>query len=545
MGLCKGLSWLRVMAFADKKLLILIIAGFVAFALAGCSTSTHLYPTVESMNAKGDFAGAYRYVKEHSKDYGMGNRLLYELDRGMLAFAAGDYPGAIEAFTEAERLMDNLYTISLINEATTWVINDNMAPYRGEDFESVMVNLFLAISYANLGKIEDAMVEARKIDSKLATINLQYDETHKNIYREDPFARLLMGILYEMGKTNADLNDAYISYYRALKSYESEYSRYGTAFPEVLAENLLSLAAFMGEEQLRLVRSSFPNLPHPSLAERRELAEVYCLHFKGKAPVKVEDQLILPLIGGHIVKIAFPRYQRIPEQLTKAILHASSLEDQHVVQSEFVLAEPIDSIAVENLQNRQGRILAKTTIRAAAKYLAVKMGEIMAQADGGEWPGLIIAGVGNLLMLTSEQADLRSWRTLPAEILISKLAIPAGSYRFWAECVDNSGRAIGQLELGTRQLQAGDMVFLQLTSRSSGTFRQEDRGRLYVDAYPSDAMVRVLNIGPRFHQQGMRLEPGKYNLEISAPGYETKVIWTEIIPGEDEIVTVDLEKIWE
>lgn len=89
------------------------------------------------------------------------------------------------------------------------------------------------------------------------------------------------------------------------------------------------------------------------------------------------------------------------------------------------------------------------------------------------------------------------------------------------------------------------MVFLQLTSRSSGTFRQKDRGRLYVDANPPDAMVRVLNIGPRFHQQGMRLEPGKYNLEISAPGYETKVIWTEIIPGEDEIVTVDLEKIWE
>jgi hypothetical protein len=173
------------------------------------------------------------------------------------------------------------------------------------------------------------------------------------------------------------------------------------------------------------------------------------------------------------------------------------------------------------------------------------MGEFMAQADGGEWPGLIIAGVGNLLMLASEQADLRSWRILPAKILISKLTIPAGSYSFWAECIDNSGKVIGQLELGTRELKAGDMVFLQLTTRSSGTFHEEQKGRLYVDANPPDAMVRVLNIGPRFHQQGMRLEPGKYNLEISAPGYKPKIIWTEIIAGEDEIVIVDLEKIWE
>ena len=531
------------MVFADNKLLILIISGFLVAALAGCSIPGHHYATVESLNAEGDFAGACYYVEEHAKDYGKRNRLLYELDRGMLSFAAGDYPDAIEAFTEAERLMEKLYTISLSNEATTWVINDNMAPYRGEDFESVMVNLFLALSYANLGQIEDALVEVRKIDSKLAAINLQYDEAHKNAYREDPFARLLMGILYEMGRTNTDLNDAYISYHLALEGYESEYSRYGTAFPGVLAENLLSLAAFMGEEQLQLVRQNFPHLHHPSLAERRELAEVYSLHFNGRAPVKMEEQIFLPLTDGYIANVAFPRYQRIPEQIAEASLHARSLEDNHVYQSEFVLAEPIDSIAIENLENRQARILAKTTIRATAKFLAVKVGEAMMQTEEGILPGLIVAGVGNLLVITSEQADLRSWRTLPAEILISKLTIPPGSYRFWAERTDNSGSLINRLDLGTRQLQAGDMVFLQFTSRSSGMFLEEYKGRLFVNTTAPDAMVRVLNIGPRFHQQGMRLEPGKYNLEISAPGYETEIIRTELSAGEDKKITVDLREI--
>jgi hypothetical protein len=531
------------MVFADNKLLILIIGGFLVAALAACSIPGHHYATVERLNAEGDFAGACRYVEEHAKDYGMGNRLLYELDRGTLAFAAGDYPDAIEAFTEAERLMENLYTISLINEATTWVINDNMAPYRGEDFESVMVNLFLALSYANLGQVENALVEVRKIDSKLAAINLQYDEAHKNAYQEDPFARLLMGILYEMGRTSGDLNDAYISYYLAMKGYESEYSRYGTAFPRVLAENALSLAEFMGEKQLQLMRRSLPHLSHPSLAERRELAEVYCFHFNGRAPVKMEEQIFLPLPDGYIAKVAFPRYQRILEQIA-ARLHAHSLEDDREYQSEFALAEPIDSIAIENLKNRQGRIMLKATVRATAKYFAVKVGEAMMQTDEGIVPGLIIAGFGNLMALTSEQADLRSWRTLPAEILISKLTIPPGSYRFWAECADNSGSPTKRLDLGKRQLQAGDKVFLQFTTRQ-GSFPplEEERGQLFVSTNPPDAMVRVLNIGPRFHQQGMRLEPGKYNLEISAPGYETEITWTELSSGEDKKITVDLREV--
>jgi hypothetical protein len=173
----------------------------------------------------------------------------------------------------------------------------------------------------------------------------------------------------------------------------------------------------------------------------------------------------------------------------------------------------------------------------------VKIGEAMMQTEEGILPGLIVAGIGNLLVITSEQADLRSWRTLPAEILISKLTIPPGSYRFWAERTDNSGSLINRLDLGTRQLQAGDMVFLQFTSRSSGMFLEEYKGRLFVNTTAPDAMVRVLNIGPRFHQQGMRLEPGKYHLEISAPGYETEIIWTELSAGEDKKITVDLREI--
>ena len=134
--------------------LFLVLTWTVIFLvyLTGCGVPRHLTATVDEMSARGEFSQALSYVEEHEEDYQKRNRLLFHLDEGMLAFSIGDYEKAIQAFTAAEQLMEELYTISVTGEATTFLISDNTAPYRGEDFESVMVNPFLAPSYANLSK---------------------------------------------------------------------------------------------------------------------------------------------------------------------------------------------------------------------------------------------------------------------------------------------------------------------------------------------------------------------------------------------------------
>ena len=437
------------------------VAALVLSNLIGCAGPRHLYPSIDSLNAQGEFSQARSYVEEHVEDYGDLNSVLYYLDVGMFAFASGEYDEAIASFTEAEQLMDELYTISLSQEATTFVINDNAAPYRGEDFESVMVNLFLALSYVNLSQFDDALVEARKVDSKLTAINLQYSENEDNAYREDPFVRLLMGILYEMEGTSSDLNDAYISYRIALKGYESEYERHGTAVPEVLLENLLSVAQFMGPDELQALRQRFPSQRVRSVAERREQAEVYVLHLNGRIPTKIEDVLVVPLPDGHLVKIAFPRYQGVPFQIVGSRLHALPDSVKQQLVTNFSSAEPIGNIAVENLENRKVRIYAKTLARVTVKYLAVREAARKAREEHGRWAGILARATGDALIFASEQADLRSWRTLPAEILLSKLTLPPGSYELWAECLEASGGFVQRVDLGIRVLKPGDKILLQ------------------------------------------------------------------------------------
>jgi hypothetical protein len=447
-------------------LLIVLLWAFLSLTtISGCGMPRHLTTTVDEMSARGEFSQALSYVEEHEEDYQNRNRLLFYLDEGMLAFSLGDFEKAIQAFTAAEQLMEELYTISISREATTFLINDNTAPYRGEDFESVMVNLFLALSYANLSKIEDALVEARKIDSKLATINLQYDDEHQNAYREDPFARMLIGIFYEMGQTSADLNDAYISYYIAINGYESEYQRFGLTVPGILAENALSTAEFMGATEQDQLQERFPSQQFPSLVERKEKAEVYGVHLNGRAPVKEPATIVFPMPDGFLLKLAFPTYKQMEKRIIGGHLYARPLEEDRTVHATFTVAEPIGKIARENLEDRKGRIIVKTIARVTAKYLAVKAAQKAARDAGGRDYGALagfLTGItGNILAFASEEPDLRCWRTLPAEILISKLTLEPGTYEFWAECYDASGTIIRKVELGERDLQAGDKFIMQ------------------------------------------------------------------------------------
>jgi tetratricopeptide (TPR) repeat protein len=66
-------------------------------------------------------------------------------------------------------------------------------------------------------------------------------------------------------------------------------------------------------------------------------------------------------------------------------------------------------------------------------------------------------------------------------------------------------------------------------------------GQLYVVASPDTATINVLNIKSLFYQ-GIDLEPGKYNLEVSQKGYETSEIRINLDAGEKKKLTVNLLK---
>ena len=70
----------------------------------------------------------------------------------------------------------------------------------------------------------------------------------------------------------------------------------------------------------------------------------------------------------------------------------------------------------------------------------------------------------------------------------------------------------------------------------------KESGKLFVDTVPSNARVRILNIGPKFFQ-GMELDPGSYHVETSKQGYETQKKWVSLKAGENKRLDVRLEQL--
>ena len=72
-----------------------------------------------------------------------------------------------------------------------------------------------------------------------------------------------------------------------------------------------------------------------------------------------------------------------------------------------------------------------------------------------------------------------------------------------------------------------DIVDLTAEKKAPPPIVDIQNGRLYIKAVPDDARIRIMNIVPPY-RYGMMLSPGNYKIEVSKPGYITKVKWITI-----------------
>ncbi|HLD69807.1 MAG TPA: hypothetical protein VJA17_03490, partial [Candidatus Omnitrophota bacterium] len=441
-----------------KHYLLILFLLPSLFSCAGAPPSVQ--PQVNSLIVADRADRAIALLESQKEAYGPNNELLYLLDKSFVYHLAQKYSESIKYFARAHEKFDEFYTKSIHKGLETWIINDYSALYHGEDFEHVLINVFQALNYAVLNNFEDALVEARQVDSKLSVINSQYAPKQKNVYREDAFARLLMGILYETGQNPQDDNDAFISYRKAAQIYSRDYfPNYGLPLPQVLKENILAAAKFMGTAEFNEYRQKFSDSSFLNLEEKKKKAQVYLIQYNGLAPIKIQFSLPIPLPGGIITKLAFPQYHERFYEIKSSMLTAQDSYHRNV-QAATELVEDISKIAIKNLDNRKFRVIAKAIARPIGKYLLEKTGEEAIQRKYGKTAsgGFVIAS--SLFNLYSEQADLRSWQTLPAEIRLARLILEPGAYDFSLDNFDADKILIEGRALGTMELKAGDIKFL-------------------------------------------------------------------------------------
>jgi formylglycine-generating enzyme required for sulfatase activity len=72
--------------------------------------------------------------------------------------------------------------------------------------------------------------------------------------------------------------------------------------------------------------------------------------------------------------------------------------------------------------------------------------------------------------------------------------------------------------------------------------KETQSGKIFVEAIPDNAAVKILNIKPKFYQ-GMELEAGSYEVEVASEGYETQRQWIKLEAGDEKRFKFELAKI--
>lgn len=422
-------------------------------------------------------------------DYDSKSRVLYGMDRGMTLHLAGRYQDSNAVLDQAEEETDRLYTRRIRVETRAFLLNDTELPYEGEPYERVMINVLKALNYGVMGNWEAALVEARRIDQRL---NLLSDETEaKDSYREDAFARYLTGILYEAA---GELNDAFIAYRKAYDNYRLMQSWSQVPAPYLLRADLLRVTAALGmSQEYEEYQQTFPDTSWQTSEQTRQLAQIVVFSYNGRAPRKEDRFIDLPIsldalrlvlltkgvlgastqdtraaesvlygLNGRVVRVAVPGL--VVQKTAVAYGEISLRSADTAVSARTERAQNVTALAEQDLSERIGGLAAKAVARAAVKYaMAEGVGrgaQAAAGRDAGPLVGVIVQLLAHTLAVGTEEADKRSWRTLPDEVQIARLWVPPGSYELRIRSVGRNGERVGREAVHPVILKAGETRFI-------------------------------------------------------------------------------------
>lgn len=422
-------------------------------------------------------------------NYGRTNHLLYLLERGTTLHLAGRYQESNELLEQADQLVEDAYTHRLRDEVSALVVNDNQRPFVGDSYEHVMINIMKALNYGLLGNLDEALVEARKLDHRM---NVLHDSREPDDYHEDPFARYLSGILYEAA---GDANNAFIAYRKAYDAYESARSWIGLSLPRQLQQDLLRVTEMLGllDEHERY-RELFPGVRWVSANEVRNLAQVVIIGFSGQAP-RLEDQYFdLPIslqalqlvlqtksvlyhrprgtravesviygLNGHVVRVALPRITPTKSAVESMEVMLEGGDEAYHGRSDIV--HNVTATAQKGLSDRFAAITVRAVARAALKLAAAEgVGAGVAQASNKPETQhiirAIVSAIARIFAISTEEADKRSWRTLPDEIHLTRLWVKPGTYVVHVEPLSRLGKGLSRTNSSNVTLRPGQFSII-------------------------------------------------------------------------------------
>jgi len=419
-------------------------AGWVCLCVvvciaAGCQANRDLL-SAQQMYRQGNVDLAQRYVDQYIKNEGKKdiNHVIAHLEQGTIRAGLDDRTGSNESLQIAEdaiNVYDEQPDISLSKEALAAVTNLNSLPYRGYHSDRVMLSTLRAINDLILGDHESARVNLNRAlqrqrdavqdnaDKLVAVRDLAQTQTESTgdatveKAQQDP-------------KFQASLERHYgnLSKYRAYAVYVNPFTEWlqGLYFLSNAADGSDRERA---RKSLQRVAGMLPNNTFVqedyALAERVVRGEplpelTYVIFATGTAPRRAPVRIDIPLFlfndevdyfGINFPKLAFHN---------NYLQHVEVRTGTTTAQSQVV--GDMDAIIAHEFEQELPLIITKTLIASGTK---AAIAYALNQATQGDSTTNDIVRIASVLYQASvNQADLRTWASLPKQYQVARVLTP-------------------------------------------------------------------------------------------------------------------------
>lgn len=387
-----------------SKRLTLVVGLFFTISLASCATYQNKVQQARQDLVNRDYDKALQNLQPLAAKED-GDQLVYLLDYATALQISGNYKDSNNTFLKADRLSDLVDYHSVTRQTGSLLLNQEMIQYKGDTFEKIFINAYLAMNYLDLGNLDDALVEARRINEKY--IKNRQDE--KKTFEMNSFSKYLSAIIWE---ANKNYDDAYIAYNEAYKIDPTI---------ALIDEDLIRSAKLARRNDAYADwKNKFPNTKENKSWYDKNLGELIIVYQQGWGPRKA------PAYHDRRLPMLTPvRSETVRAKLS--IEGGGSYESRSIYD--------VQAAAIQTLKDDYAILAAKRVAGIAAKAVA---------ADQVRQKNPLLGDLTYIALNLADRADLRQWSLLPQSIQMIRVPLSPGKYKFNLEGLSLSGAPTGE-----------------------------------------------------------------------------------------------------
>jgi uncharacterized protein len=469
---------------ADGPLRALIAGLVVSLAfLSGCGEARQQIERAQETYAGGNVEAAYRILADEKnlRDETQ-DGLLWRLEEGKMAHDAGHFAESWSVLSDASKLADRFdqewSQSSVGEELGSITVNDRVRVFRGSYADRIALESARVLAALAGGDAYGAAIAAKRIAERQRDAEVEQAKRIEQVNKEIAKRGGTSAVQGLLKREGVDLSTAYAAYLNPLGSWLSGILQCSTGDgnDRQRGETELRRALAMVPENKTLLAQVEKN---PFDLARSGQPQVVVLFENGMAPRLDQESvsLVTPWLG--LSTIPYPRQRRIPRPAFA--IEASA--DGSAVRSE-TLAD-YDAIWEQDFKQRLPEIVLRTVLMVAVKEGATYAASepFRAKRQRGEDSaviGEIAVLIGaSLYKYATNKSDLRTWRSIPAEVQIAQLPRPADG------ALNLSLISVGGVAFGATRVELPPAPVVLVWARAAVP------GQLIVRAVPLQASYQV------------------------------------------------------